>query len=166
MSGIGTTPTDNEDGPRGTSPIVGLIAVLAVTVCLGAIIAVGVGSWSIESGAPMATFDLTVDGDRSAITIEHVAGDPIDVEALSVVITVDGTELANQPPVPFVGANGFDGAPRGPFNAASDSTWEAGERAGVTVAETNAPEIETGNAIAVTLSVDGRPAASLEATAD
>jgi len=98
---------------------------------------VGVGAWSLESPGPTASFELAADGNDSSITIEHVAGDAIDVEALSVTIAVDGTELDTQPPIPFVGAKGFDGAPDGPFNAKSDSTWTAGERAGVSIANNN-----------------------------
>ncbi|MFC4542733.1 type IV pilin N-terminal domain-containing protein [Halosolutus amylolyticus] len=147
---------------RGVSPIVGLLALLAVTVALATIVAVGASTVSIGSTGPTAAFDLAVDG--STITIDHLAGDAIDVAALSVTIAVDGTELDSQPPVPFVGAEGFDGAPSGPFNAKSDRTWRSGTTAGVTVADTNAPEIERGDSVAVTLVVDGEAVATLETT--
>ncbi|WP_265108931.1 type IV pilin N-terminal domain-containing protein [Halosolutus halophilus] len=157
-----SSPNGGEGGTRGIGPVVGVVALIALTVCLGAVVAAGVGSWTIESTAPTAAFDLAADASTSTITIEHVAGDAIDVEALSVTVTVDGTELASQPPVPFVGADGFDGAPTGPFNAKSDPTWRSGTVAGVTVAETNSPEIERGDPVTVTLVVDGHRIATLE----
>lgn len=154
-----------ETGTRGVSPVVGVVALIALTVCLGAVVAAGVGSWSIESGAPTAAFDLAADASTSTITIEYVAGDAIDVEALSVTVAVDGTDLASQPPVPFVGADGFDGAPSGPFNAKADRTWRSGTTAGIAVAETNSPEIERGDPVTVTLVVDDRRIATVETTA-
>lgn len=160
-----TSTTARESGTRGVSPVVGAVALLALTVCLAVVLAVGVGALSLESGGPTASFELSVDGERSAVTIEHVAGDSVDVEALSVTIVVDGEELTAQPPVPFVGASGFDGAPEGPFNAATDPEWRTGERAGVIVADTNDPEIETGDSVTVTLAVDGNRVAALESTA-
>lgn len=150
---------------RGLSPLVGVVTLLALTVCLAAIVAVGVGAWSIGSPGPTATFDLVADGSTSTIVIEHVAGDPVDVEDLSVTIAVNGTELADQPPVPFVGASGFDGAPDGPFNAEAEAEWTSGERAGLSLARTNQPELSAGDSVTVTLATDGRRIATLEATA-
>jgi len=128
-TGLPTTGSASASDPesnRGISPVVGVLALVALTVCLAAVVAVGVGAWSLESAGPTASFELAADGNDSSITIEHVAGDAIDVEALSVTIAVDGAELDAQPPIPFVGAKGFDGAPDGPFNAKSDSAWTAG----------------------------------------
>ncbi|MFA9417219.1 type IV pilin N-terminal domain-containing protein [Natrinema sp. HArc-T2] len=150
---------------RATSPIVGVLMVIALTVCLAAVIAVSVGAWSLEPASPTTTFELSADGNNSAIVITHVTGDPIDVETLSVTIAINGTTLAAQPPVPFVGASGFDGTPEGPFNAKSDTTWTAGERAGVSIAGTNSPTLAAGDSVSVTLAVDGREVATLEATA-
>lgn len=137
---------------------------LAVTVCLVAVIAAGMLTWSLESSST-AAFDLTVDGDAGTIVIEHVAGDAIDVRDLSVTISVDGTALSSQPSVPFVGTGGFYGAPTGPFNGASDPQWRAGERAGLTVASTNTPGLESGDSVTVRLTVDGQLLAELEADA-
>ncbi|ELZ22587.1 hypothetical protein C476_05672 [Natrinema limicola JCM 13563] len=154
-----------ESRSRGISQSLGVILLLALTVCLASIVAVGAGAWALEPAGPTATFELSADGDRAAIVIEHRAGDDIDVEALSVTIAINGTELTTQPPVPFVGARGFDGAPDGPFNAKSDSTWTAGERAGVSIAGTNRPTLTTGDSVTVTLAVDDRQVATLETTA-
>ncbi|WP_436345639.1 type IV pilin [Natronorubrum sp. FCH18a] len=150
---------------RAVSRLVGVLALLAVTVLLATIVAVGASTWSLESGGPTAAFDLAVDGEEARVVLDHLEGDAIDVTELSMRITVNGGELANQPPVPFVGAEGFDGSPTGPFNSKSDSEWRTGERAGVTVADTNDPTIESGDAVAVTLVVDGSRVATLETTA-
>ncbi|WP_226480762.1 type IV pilin [Natrinema amylolyticum] len=150
---------------RAVSPIIGVVLLLALTVALAAVVAVGAGALSLESPGPTATFALSADGDRSAIEIEHVAGDRIDVESLSVTIAVNGRELSEQPPVPFVGASGFDGTPDGPFNSRADSDWSTGERAGLSVADTNAPTLAAGDSVTVTLAVDGRRIGELETTA-
>ncbi len=142
-----------------------MLALIALTVCLAAVVAVGIGAWSLESGPPTATFELSADGDRSTVVIEHRTGDPIDVDGLTVVIAVNGTNLSRQPPIPFVGAKGFDGAPDGPFNAKGDREWTAGERAGLAIAETNSPKLEVGDSVTVTLVVDGKLIAKLEGVA-
>ncbi|EMA33208.1 type IV pilin [Halobiforma nitratireducens] len=156
-SGIGREP--------GISPVVGLLVLIAITVCLAVLLAVGAASWALESPAPTAVVELSVDGDRSQIVLEHVAGDAIDVRQLSLTVAVDGTELAHQPPVPFVGAEGFVGAPGGPFNGESGPYWRTGERASLSVAGTNEPSIESGDTVRVTVAADGRLLAELEATA-
>ena len=152
-------------GTRAASRLVGVLALLVITVLLATMVAVGASTWSLESGGPTAAFDLAVDGEESAVTIDHLEGDAVDVTELSVQITVDGEALSDQPPVPFVGTDGFDGSPTGPFNAESDSEWRTGERASITVAETNDPTIESGDTVGVTLVVDGTRIATLETTA-
>lgn len=147
------------------SPLIGVLLLIGVTVALATVVAIGVSTWSLESTPTTAAFELTVAGERSAITIEHVAGDAIDVTDLSITVTVNEDPLTKQPPVPFVGAEGFAGAPTGPFNAESEPTWTTGERAGFVVAETNQPHLASGDSVTVTLAVDGWRVASLEATA-
>ena len=158
-----STIVDSET--RAVTRSIGIVLLVSLTVCLATIVAVSAGAWSLESQGQTATFELSADGDRATIAITHIAGDAIDVEALSVTIAVNGTELTAQPPVPFVGARGFDGAPDGPFNAKSDSTWTAGERAGVSIAGTNRPTLTAGDSVTVTLAVDDRQVATLETTA-
>ncbi|WP_227014808.1 type IV pilin [Natronorubrum aibiense] len=162
----GSVTCEQPGADRGISPVVGIVALLVLTVRLAAVVAVGVGALSLETGAPTAAFELTVDGETAAVTVEHLGGDSIDVTELSVIVAVDDEELTNQPPVPFVGSSGFDGAPTGPFNAATDSEWRAGERATVVVADTNEPTIDTGDAVTVTLVVDDARVAVLEETAN
>ncbi|WP_254531841.1 type IV pilin [Natrinema gelatinilyticum] len=150
---------------RAVSPTIGVLALVALTVCLAAVIAVGSGAWSIEPGPPTAVFELSADGDRSTIGIENRSGESIDVGRLTVVISVNGTNLSKQPPVPFVGAKGFDGAPDGPFNAKGDRKWTTGERAVLSIAETNSPALGVGDSVTVTLVVDGQLIEKLEGVA-
>lgn len=165
MSGTRDSDQPTRSETRAVSPVVGVLAFVAITVCAAIVVVLGIGAWSLESPGPTATFDLSAEGDGSSVAIEHVAGDPIDVETLSVTIAINGTELAAQPPVPFVGANGFDGTPDGPFNARADSEWTVGERARVSIAETNTPTPAPGDAVTVTLAVEDRRVADLETTA-
>ncbi|ELY65461.1 type IV pilin N-terminal domain-containing protein [Natronococcus jeotgali] len=153
-------------GERGIAPVLGVVLLIAVAVALATVVAVATGGLSPGPARGPVAFDLAADGDEGTITLEHVAGDPVEVDELSVTIAVDGEPLAHQPPVPFAGATGFDQAPSGPFNSASDSTWTAGERATLSVAGTNEPTIGSGDAVSVTLAVGGRQVAALETTAD
>jgi len=154
------------DHDRAISPLVGVLALLAVTVALATIVAAGASTLSVDSPGPSAAFDLAVDGSESSITIDHVAGETIDVETLSITVAVDGTELADQPPVPFVGASGFDGTPDGPFNAEAGQQWRSGTAAGFSVADTNSPTLERGDTVTVSLAVDGASIATLETVAE
>ncbi|GAB3667962.1 type IV pilin N-terminal domain-containing protein [Halopiger thermotolerans] len=150
---------------RSVSSVVGTVLLLVIAVCVAGVVLAGVSTWTPASPAATTAFELSADSDRSTVTIEHRVGDAIDVRELSVTVIVDGTELAEQPPVPFVGAAGFDGAPTGPFNAKGDPQWSAGERASFAVAATNEPPIEMGDSVRVRLVVDGRVIADLEAIA-
>ncbi|WIV65796.1 type IV pilin N-terminal domain-containing protein [Natrialbaceae archaeon AArc-T1-2] len=152
------------DRNRSVSPAVGVVLLVAITVVIAGVVAASVGAWSLPSPGPNAAFSLAVETDGT-VTIEHVAGDPVDVEELTVTVEVDGEPLAHQPPVPFVGATGFENAPSGPFNAATESQWTTGERATFVVASTNEPTIEAGDEVTVRLAVDGQTVATLEATA-
>lgn len=150
---------------RAISPPLGAVLLVAIVVVLAGVVTAGVGSLSPGQTGPNAVFELTVDGESGEVAIEHVAGDPVDVGDLSVTVEVDGDELAHQPPVPFVGAEGFYRTPDGPFNAKADQEWTTGERASFQVARTNEPTIEPGTEVAITLAVEERTVARLEATA-
>jgi archaeal type IV pilus assembly protein PilA len=155
-----------ETDDRGISPVIGAVLLIGVTVALATVVAVGAGGLSPESPENPVAFDLAADGSEGTITVEHVAGDPIDVEDLALTVAVNGEQLSEQPPVPFTGAAGFDQAPSGPFNSASDSTWSVGERSTLSVAGTNEPTMRSGDTVSVTLAVDGQQIAALETTAD
>lgn len=157
--------TEDRSNGRAIGPGIGVLLLLAITVCLAGVLAAGVASMSPDPAPPTAAFELEVDGDEGEIVIEHVAGETVDVRELSVAVRIDDESLSSQPPVPFVGADGFDGAPSGAFNAEASPRWRSGERVAVTVAETNDPVLESGDTVTVTLGTDGKPVATLETTA-
>jgi hypothetical protein len=135
---------------------------LALAVVVGtAVAAVSLGATPAAPAA--AGITLAVDGDRLLLT--HRAGDPVDVRRLDVTVRVDGTPLRHQPPVPFFSARGFRPGPTGPFNAAADPRWEAGERASVRLASTNRPQLVAGARVTVELRYEGRRLATPTATA-
>ncbi|AGB17166.1 Protein of unknown function (DUF1628) [Halovivax ruber XH-70] len=140
---------------RSISPVVGVIALVALTVCLGAVVAVGVSSVEIGAESPAFGFEATAESATDRIVLEHQHGDEIDVSTIDVVVTVDGEALAVQPPVPFFQEDGFRGGPSGPFNSRADSRWRVGERAGFRLASTNAPTIDPGDEIVVSIERDG-----------
>lgn len=150
---------------RAISPVVGVALLVACVVVLGAV--VGAMALAYEPSEPASTvlIDATVDAETNEIALMLDRGGPVDVRELSVVIEVDGVPLAYQPPVPFVGADGFL-APSGPFNAAADPRWERGETAVLPIAGTNDPHPEPGSAVTIRLFEDGLSIAVVETTAD
>jgi len=145
------------DRAVATTPPVGAVVVLVLGT---AVAAVGLGALPATPATTGVT--LGVDGDR--LTLTHRAGEPLDVRRVDVIVRVDGTPLRHQPPVPFFAARGFRPGPTGPFNAASDPTWTAGERASVRVAATNYPRLVAGAHVTVELRYGGRQVATLSAT--
>ncbi|ERH10947.1 MAG: archaeal flagellin N-terminal-like domain protein [halophilic archaeon J07HX64] len=138
---------------RGVTPVVGVIVLVGVTVVLA--LSVGAALTTPETiKTPSALLSLSVDSGDREIVLTHRGGDTLNISELNVRIEVDGTELAEQPPVPFVGADGFDGAPTGPFNAESPDGWQAGERAGVRLAGTNGPSLSAGSEVTVVVATD------------
>jgi len=150
-------------GARAVTPVVGVALLVALTAVAAATVGAAVLATEPPSAAPGAALSLSADA-TGRVTLVHEGGDALAVGDLRVRIAVDGDPLARQPPVPFVGAEGFRGAPTGPFNAAADGTWTAGERAGVRVAETNDPPIRPGAAVRVRVYADGAPVADLRTT--
>lgn len=161
---------------RGVSPVVAVAALLALTVGLAAVLAVSLGGFVTTGGlgGPVGsvgmTFDLAVTADPDSngtgaeIALTYVSGDSIDVEALSMVIAVNGTTLTHQPPIPYTAAKGFRSIPSGPFNEQSSGEFSVGDRAALTVAGSNDPTIHRGDVVTVSLSLDGQHVARLEAT--
>jgi FlaG/FlaF family flagellin (archaellin) len=151
------SPVVHRDG-RGIAPIAGVL-LIAITVVLAG----GVATATLDAPsdpAPSAVLSLSATDDR--VSIYHRGGDSIDVAAATIRVRVDGEPLDEQPPVPFFSAAGFHPGPTGPFNPASDDAWRAGDTATFRVAGTNDPTLEPGRTVAVEITVDGRPVASLE----
>lgn len=141
------------------APVVGVALLVAVTVLAAALVAAVVADVRPPGDPPQVAFSVSADA-TGAVTLVHEGGDALAARALRVRIAVDGTLLRYQPPVPFVGARGFDGAPAGPFNARAAGRWTAGERAGFRVAGTNAPALVPGARLRVTVYADGHRVAS------
>lgn len=146
---------------RAVSPVVGSLLLITITVAIAAVLAATVGSAALGGvGAAGEATDFTrftvaaeTDG---TVTLTHDGGDPVDVRDLSLTVAVDGTELREQPPVPFFSSAGFEPGPTGPFNSASDPTWRAGGTASFTISESNAPIPTAGDELTVTIRRDGR----------
>lgn len=148
---------------RGVSPVVGVVLLVALSVVLAGSLAAA--ALSLSPPTPETPVAIEASADASGrVTLQHHGGRPLSVSALQIRLTVDGDPLRHQPPVPFVGAPGFRGAPTGPFNAASDDTWSVGERAAVVVAGTNRPTLDAGDRLLVTLTEAGRRIAVVETT--
>lgn len=150
---------------RATSPVLGIVLLLVVTVALaGTIGTVALGT-PMPSDSPRVVIDLRIDADANRIALVHRGGDPLDASDLSVRVRIDGTALDAQPPVPFFSASGFRPGPTGPFNSATDSEWSAGETASFRIAGTNDPLISDGSTVTVVISVDETVIAEVDETA-
>lgn len=149
---------------RGASTTVAVVVLCGVTVILGATVAGGLTGLSERAEpTPRAAVSLSVDDET--LTLTHNHGDPLDMRALRMVVSVDGEPLQHQPPVPFFSASGFDPGPTGPFNSASDSEWTVGESASLTLAGTNSPMIKPGSTVRVELYQDDTRIVTSETTA-
>ncbi|WP_435359739.1 type IV pilin [Haloarchaeobius sp. DFWS5] len=134
---------------RAVSPVLGTVLVLALTVTLAGVVALSVFDEQQPAEPVQARFELTADASSGRITVTHMGGNTVDVTELRVVVSVDGTRLDHQPPVPFFSATGFAPGPTGPFNSATDSRWSAGESASVGIAGTNRPTLAVGSRVVV-----------------
>ena len=145
------------------APVAGVLLIAITVVLAGGVAAAALDAPS-ATVPPSAVLSLSATDDR--IAIDHRGGDPIDVSAVTVRVSVDGEPLARQPPLPFFSAAGFRPGPTGAFNSAGDDTLRVGERATFRVAGTNDPTLEPGRRVTVTITADGGPVASLETTVE
>lgn len=149
--------------PRGLSPVIGVVSLLAVTVVLSAVVGLSAPAATI-SEPTVASFEGSAEP-NGEIRLTHRAGDSINLDKLGVRIRINDEPLAEQPPVPFFSAPGFESAPGGAFNSASSDHWDVGEIASLRVAGTNTPSISAGDSVTVQLYVDGNSVAAVEMTA-
>ena len=137
---------------RGYAPVA-VVLLVAVTVLAAAGVLVALPGLSVDPPPKRAAVaEATADG-RVVLTL--VTGPPVDADSLGVRVVVDGEPLRHQPPVPFFAAHGFRSGPTGPFNVASDSTWQVGESATFRVAATNSPTLSAGADVDVELRIRG-----------
>lgn len=151
---------------RAVSPLLGTLLLAGITVLLAAVVGVAVLDVVPSTEQPdNVVMSATADAD-GRVRLTHDAGPPLDVEQLSVRITVDGEPLTHQPPIPFFSASGFASGPTGPFNPSADQEWSLGERATLTIAGTNDPEPEAGDRLTVRLVRDDVPVVVVETTVE
>lgn len=149
---------------RAVAPVLATALLLAVTVVLGSTLALL--AIDAPAGPPQsASFSVAADPADDRIAVEHRGGDVLDASELRLRVTVDDEPLAEQPPVPFFAADGFRGGPTGAFNPAGSTTWRSGETAGFRIASTNAPGIDDGDRIRVTVYANGGVVGSASTTA-
>ncbi len=147
--------------------MIGLTLLIGLTVTLGTIVGVGLVDVAPQTGRPAepVVISVTATAEESVLRFRHEAGPPIDVRTVSLRVTIDGTPVTHQPPIPFFAATGFAPGPTGPFNPAADPHWSVGERASLRLAATNHPPLHPGSVVAVTIVRDGLPIVRAETTA-
>jgi FlaG/FlaF family flagellin (archaellin) len=150
--------------PRAVSSAVGVVLLVGVTVLVAATVGT-VATVDPGGTVPVAHLTLSADAESDRVALTHEGGETLNVTALSVTVSVDGTSLDHQPPVPFFAATGFESGPTGPFNVASDDDWSAGETAGFRLASTNDPQLTAGTRVEVTVAAERGVIARLETTA-
>lgn len=149
---------------RGVSTVVGVVVLVAITVVLAGVFGAIVLSQSPGSEPPRAAIALTTDSTTQTITLTHRSGAVLDPESLRLQITVDGEQIAHQPPIPFFAATGFVGGPTGPFNSAYEGNWTAGQSASLRLASTNT-QFHPGSTVTVRLYTGDQLVAVLETRA-
>jgi FlaG/FlaF family flagellin (archaellin) len=148
---------------RAVSSVIGVVLLVALVV-------LGAGTMSLALAAepadpaPIAAFELAVDADSDRLAITHRGGDALDLTATRIRIEVGDETLTHQPPVPFFAASGFESGPTGPFNSASDDTWQPGETGTLELASTNSPELTRNSTVTVRVYADGTEIATVRST--
>lgn len=156
---------------RAVSSALGVLLVTALTLVLAAVAGVAViatmpqGTESPADVAEPVVLSASADVDTGWIVLVHESGPELDVREIEVRISIDGTRLKHQPPVPFPGAKGFWGAPIGPFNDATDPDWELGELTALRLASSNDPDLYQGATVRIEIYRDDLPLAVVETTA-
>lgn len=134
---------------RAVSPAIGVVLLVAITVIAAITLGMGVLQFT-PAETPPARFTLSSDSTTGTITLTHRGGHALDPESLRLRIAINGKPIIHQPPIPFFAADGFQSGPTGPFNAAYEGNWTAGESASVRLASTNTP-LQPGDRITVRL---------------
>lgn len=142
--------------PRATVPVVGAVLLVGMTVLLAVVVTVTATGFAPPDAPGQVVIEASAEAATGRVDLEHVSGRPLDVRRTSLRVEIDGEPLAQQPPVPYYAAAGFNGFPTGPFNPAADPTWSAGETASFRVAGTNDPPLVRGATLSVVVTADGQ----------
>lgn len=150
---------------RATASVVAVALLVLLAVGLAGVLAAGLGAVAPPEPPPRAALELSADAGADRVALTHLGGDPLDVRRLRLRVSVDGTGLAHQPPVPFFAARGFRAGPTGPFNSAAAPRWTPGETASLRLASTNAPALAPGARVRAEVYVRGHLVARLSVVA-
>lgn len=150
---------------RALSPLVGTVLLVALTVAIAATVGAMVATPDLHRGGETVRLTASADAATNTLSLTHDGGDPLDPDALTVRIRVEGTPLDHQPPVPFFSATGFESGPTGPFNSATTGNWTAGETGTLELASTNSPGLADDDRIEFTVLEDETVIATAETTA-
>lgn len=149
---------------EGTSPVVGVLFLVALTLILAGILAGTIGGGIPLERAPTASVSMDeVDSSENRIVLIHDGGDSIDVSEIEILTYVNGEPLEKQlRSLPAFGAPGYLWPPNpGPiFKGTSDHTWEVGETSSYRIASTNSPS-GFDSSDSVTVKIVHRPSGSL-----
>lgn len=151
---------------RALSPVIGIVLMVGLTLVLAATVGTVVFAPGTEQPAKTVRLSASADGNSDTITVTHEGGDSLDVERIDLRILINGQPLDHQPPVPFFAARGFNSGPTGPFNSRTTGPWTAGESGSLTLASTNAPDLNPGDTVEITVTSENDVLASLEITAE
>lgn len=145
------------------SPVAVALLLLVVVAAAGLLGAAGLRVADTPPAPEPVAIDASV-SPSGTVVVTHRAGPTLDVRDLDVRVSVDGTPLDRQPPVPFFSARGFGPGPTGPFNSASDPRWSAGESASFRIAGTNDPPVTPGATVVIALLYRDQPTGRATAT--
>lgn len=143
---------------RGIAPIVGVLAMLAVVTTLGGVVAAVVPAMADEPVNAQAAIDIETEQDEDdwVLAFIHTGGEPLDLEDVELVISVNGIALEHQPAIGQLNQRGFKNGPTGPFNPSTPDRWHVGERASLTFLSSNDPTIAAGDTIEAQFYLDGQ----------
>lgn len=140
---------------RALAPVVGTLLLVGITVGLATVLGTVALGVSPPTDISFVVLEAAADGDTNRITLTNRGGSTLQVESIELRISINGTPLAHQPPIPFFSAVGFRAGPTGPFNIAADPEWDPDESASIRVANSNSPQLRTGSRITVQLYQNG-----------
>jgi flagellin-like protein len=79
---------------RAVSPVIAVVLMIAVTVILAAVVAAFALGLSAGEPPPQVNLDFAWDDDAGQLVITHAGGDPVEAEAVSVL--VDGKRAGSE----------------------------------------------------------------------
>ena len=146
-----------------------LVAIVTVTAGVVSVMAVEFTSTISEEttavpGAIGASVELEATGQTLQFT--NTGTETLDIDEVALKISVSDQPLAFQPTIPYFSTTGFEPGPSGPFNSASNMTWEPGQKATITVANTNEPVPTVGDSVTVEVWYEGEYVGKVTAVVD